>query len=274
MTISTDSQVALWRQLFSLEGKTALVTGGASGLGRVIAETLATAGATVFIASRNRAACEAAAAEMSAAGGGMVTGLSGDVGSEDGIAMLVRDLKKRTDRLDILVNNAGVTREGDLEEFPYGGWDGLLATNVTGLFHLTQQLLPQLRRAAGADCPARVINLGSIAGSVVTGTNAYSYAASKAAVHHLTRILALRLAKSHITVNAIAPGVFETPMTAAATSDPAIRARMVAAVPLRRLGTDQDIAGTLLYLCGRAGAYVSGTVAALDGGRHLAASAP
>jgi NAD(P)-dependent dehydrogenase (short-subunit alcohol dehydrogenase family) len=168
--------------------------------------------------------------------------------------------------LDILVNNAGVVWGAPLEEFPSQGWDKVLHTNVEGVFHLTVALLPALRAAASADHPARVINIGSIDGLRVPAMENYSYSASKAAVHMLTRHLAKRLASEHITVNAIAPGPFESKMMAFVLDDPDARAAVEQAVPLGRVGRPDDVAGLTRFLASRAGAYLTGAVIPLDGG--------
>jgi NAD(P)-dependent dehydrogenase (short-subunit alcohol dehydrogenase family) len=257
--------------LFSLSGKTALVTGGSSGIGRMIAETLYQAGARVLVASRKREACEAVADEINALPGtGHVEGFAGNVETEKGILALAAAVRERTDRLDILVNNAGRTWGASLESFPYDAWQRVLSVNLTAAFALTQHLLPLLRAAATPESPARVVNLGSVTGTVPLGNNAYAYASSKAAIHHLTRILANELAPSNITVNAFAPGPIETRMTAFATSAPVLRQKLVATVPLGRLGRPSDIAAATLYVCGPGGSYVTGAVLPIDGGKHIA----
>lgn len=262
-----------FQQLFGLDGKTAVVTGGATGIGRMITETLSAAGVKVIIASRKGDICEAVAEEINNSGAaGQVIGFAGEVSTEEGVEKFAEQVREHTDRVDILVNNAGRTWGDDIEAFPYRAWDDVFSLNVAGVFTVTQRLLPELRKAATHDDPSRVINLGSIAGNVVTGPRNYSYATSKAAVHHLTRVLASELAASNVTVNALAPGVFETRMTSFATSDPERRARMVGAVPLRRLGQPSDIAATVLWLCGHGGSHITGAVIPLDGGRHLAAA--
>lgn len=262
--------VTYFDSLFSLRGKTALVTGGATGIGRMCAQALLGAGARVLIASRKAEACEAAAAELAVFG--PCEGFGGDVGSPTGVTDLARELRSRTDRLDILVNNAGTSWGADLADFPWSAWDKVLSLNVTGLFTLTRDLLPMLEAAGSAASPARVVNVGSVAGTLPISENAYSYAASKAAVHHMTRILAQELALRHVNVNAIAPGPFESRMTSFALASDAARDHAASAVPMHRLGTAEDIAGVLLFLCGRGGAYTTGAVVPVDGG--MSADAP
>jgi NAD(P)-dependent dehydrogenase (short-subunit alcohol dehydrogenase family) len=250
--------------LFSVAGRTALVTGGATGIGRVCAEALLSAGARVLIASRKAEACEAVAAELSAIG--PCEGFGGSVASESGVAALAAEVRKRTGALDILVNNAGVTWGASLEDFPQCGWDRVMHTNVEGVFHLTVALLGALRAAAEPDDPARVINVGSIDGLRTPMVENYSYSASKAAVHMLTRHLAKRLASEHITVNAIAPGPFESKMMAFLLENPEGREMIEQQVPLRRIGRPDDVAGLTLFLASRAGSYLTGAVIPLDGG--------
>ena len=253
--------------LFDLSGKTALVTGGATGIGRMATEGLAAAGARVLIASRKADACEAVAREVNALGlPGKVEGFGGDVATEAGIDALVAEVNSRTDKLNILMNNAGRTWGAPMGEHPYDAWTKLLALNVTGMFHLTQALLPLLKAAATPQDPARVVNVGSVMGDIPKGTATYSYATSKGAVHHMTRVLSNDLAPQGITVNAIAPGPFVSKMTAFALATEKGQDQAAEGVPLGRVGSPEDIAGALQYLCGRGGAYVSGAILPLSGG--------
>lgn len=254
--------------LFSVAGKHALVTGAATGIGRMAATALAQAGARVMIASRKEADCQRAASEINAlAGPGKVEGFGGDVSNEEGVAALAQNVAKRTDRLHILINNAGVSWGAPLETFPWKAWARVMDVNVAGLFHLTRELLPLLDAAASENDPARIINLGSVMGTQPLADDAYSYSASKAAVHHLTRILANEFAARRITVNAFAPGPFQSRMTAFATATDDQARRVGARVPIGRIGAPDDIAGATLYLCSRAGAYVTGAVIPIDGGQ-------
>lgn len=262
--------MAWLEDLFSVRGKTALVTGGATGIGRMAATALSRGGARVFIASRKGSDCEAVAAAINAEGGpGQVEGFGGDVSSEAGVDALAGEVGGRTDRLHILVNNAGVSWGAPLETFPHAAWARVLNVNVVGLFHLTRQLLPLLERAATDDDPARIINLGSVMGTQPIAGGAYSYTASKAAVHHLTRTLASEFAARRITVNAFAPGPFQSRMTAFATGTDEKAREVGRHVPLGRIGAPDDIAGATLYLCSRAGAYVTGAILPLDGGESV-----
>ena len=253
--------------LFDLTGKTALVTGGATGIGRMAAEGLMAAGARVLIASRKGDACAAVADELNGLGlKGQAEGFAGDVGSEAGVDALAAEVGNRTDKLHILMNNAGRTWGDPLGQHPYKAWEKLLAVNVTGMFHLTQALLPLLRAASAPGDPARIVNVGSVMGDIPKGTMTYSYATSKGAVHHMTRVLSNDLAPEGITVNAIAPGPFVSNMTAFAIGTEAGQEKAAQGVPLGRVGQPEDIAGAMLYLCGRGGAYLSGAILPLSGG--------
>ncbi len=248
-------------QLFSIDGKTALVTGGSRGIGRMIATGFVEAGASVVIASRKAQVCEEVARELSKVGD--CVAIPADLSSEAGCAQLADAMADRQDGLDILVNNAGATWGAPLAEFDEAAWERVLALNVKGVFHLTRLLLPLLARAGSAEEPARVINIGSIDGLAVPVLETYSYSASKAAVHQLTRHLARFLAPD-ITVNAIAPGPFESKMMAATLE--AFGDQIRAGAPLKRIGRPDDMAGTAIFLASRAGSYLTGAVIPVDGG--------
>ena len=247
--------------LFSVAGKTALVTGGSRGIGRMIAAGFVDAGARVYISSRNAEAGEAAAAELAEMG--PCFSVPADLSTESGCRGLAEELARREDRLHVLVNNSGNTWGAPLEEFDDAAWERVLSLNVKGVFHTTKFLLPLLEAAATDDDPARVVNIGSIDGIHVPILETYSYSASKAAVHQLTRHLARKLAP-RITVNAIAPGPFPSKMMAA-TLD-AFGAQIAAGAPMKRIGRPDDMAGAAIYLASRAGAYLTGVILPVDGG--------
>jgi NAD(P)-dependent dehydrogenase (short-subunit alcohol dehydrogenase family) len=250
--------------LFDVSGKTALVTGGSRGIGLMIARGLVAAGARVIVSSRKAEDVEGTARELAELGD--CQAIVGDVSTPEGTATLAGAVRARFPALDILVNNAGATWGAPLEEFPPGGWEKVMRTNVEGVFNLTVALLPALRKAADVEDPARVINIGSVDGIRTPSVENYSYSASKAAVHMLTRHLAKRLASEHITVNAIAPGPFESKMMAFILDDPESREMVEQNVPLGRIGRPEDLAGLSLFLASRAGSYLTGAVIPLDGG--------
>ncbi len=250
------------KDLFSIQGKTALVTGGSRGIGRMIAEGFVRAGAKVYVSSRKQADCDQAASELSVHG--PCVSLPADLSTEAGANGLAAALAEREPTLHILVNNAGANWGAPLAEYPDAAWDKVLALNVKGPFHLTRALLPLLEKAQRPGDPARVINIGSIDGLKVPVLETYAYAASKAAIHHLTRVMAVRLAPHGITVNAVAPGPFESKMMAATLER--FKDAIVAACPLGRIGEPEDMAGVAIYLASRAGAYLTGAVIPVDGG--------
>lgn len=257
--------------LFGLSGKVALVTGGSSGLGLMIARGFALAGADVMICARKKAPLQEAVDDLNEGfETPRVIGFVGDVSSEDGINAIVKEVETHKGHLDILVNNAGITWSGNLGQFPYSAWEKVMNVNVAGLFTLTQSLLPMLRAGATHDDPARVVNLGSVMGSSPLADGVYSYSASKAAVHHLTKILAKELAKDQITVNALAPGPFPSKMTNFAVGTEEKATAVGSEIPLGRLGKPSDIQAAALYLCAASGAYITGSVMPVDGGIHVA----
>ena len=248
--------------LFDLTGKVAVVTGGTRGIGMMIARGLLQAGARVYISSRKADAGDAAVAELSEFG--TVVSIPADVSQEAECIRLAEEVGKREEQVHILVNNAGATWGEPLATFPESAWDKVLDLNLKSPFFLTRAFLPLLEEAATADDPARIVNVGSIDGLHVPPMHTYSYSASKAALHHLTRVLARELGPRHITVNAVAPGPFESKMMAETLKNfgPAIAER----APLRRIGRPDDMAGVVVYLTSRAGAYVTGAVIPVDGG--------
>lgn len=249
--------------LFDITGKIALVTGGSRGIGLMIARGFIEAGAKVYISSRKASVCDEVAAELSTIG--ECISLPADLSTEAECRRLADEVIAREDgRLDILINNAGATWGTPLAEFDEAAWDRVLDLNVKGVFHLTRFLHPALAAAGTHEVPARIVNIGSVDGLHVPSLETYSYSASKAAVHHMTRVLAARFAPDHITVNAIAPGPFESKMMAA-TLD-AFGEAIKAQVPMRRIGEPSDMAGAAIFLCSRAGSYVTGSVLPVDGG--------
>lgn len=258
----TPEQALNVQDLFSIKGKTALVTGGSRGIGLMIARAYLEAGAKVYISSRKAEVCGDVAKRLSAIG--ECIPIPADLSNTAGCRHLADELTKRESSLDILVNNAGALWGAKLEEFPEAGWDRAMDTNVKGVFFLTQYLLPLLEKAAKPEDPARVINIGSIDGIKVPSMDNFSYSPSKAAVHHLTRVLAVRLGQRYITVNAIAPGPFESKMTEWMLDN--FRSEIEAHCPLKRIGQPEDMAGIAIYLASRASAYLNGVVIPVDGG--------
>lgn len=263
--------------LFSIDGKIALVTGGSRGIGEMIAAGFLANGAKVYISSRKAEVCDATAERLTSTFGGECISLPGNLAELDGIDAVVRQLREREERLDILVNNAGVSWGASLEDFPENGWDKVMDTNVKGVFFLTQRLLPLLEAAATAEDPARVVNIGSIDGIQTPVFDTFSYGPSKAAVHALTRQLAAHLVRRNILVNAIAPGPFPTWMLSTGVgtggdvegTDWDLLGR---ANPRGRIGTAEDIAGLAIFLCSRAGAFTVGEVITCDGGTIVGAA--
>jgi NAD(P)-dependent dehydrogenase (short-subunit alcohol dehydrogenase family) len=250
--------------LFDLTGKVAVVTGGTRGIGLMIARGLLRAGASVYVSSRKADAVAAAEAELSEFG--KVVGIPADLAQVDECRRLVDEIGSHEDRLHVLVNNAGATWGEPFDGYSEAGWDRVVDLNLKSPFFLTQAFLPLLVAAAGPGDPARVINVGSIDGLHVNPLPHFPYSASKAGLHHLTRHLARELGPRNVTVNAVAPGPFESKMMAFALDDPEMRAAVAASSPLGRIGEPDDMAGVAVYLSSRAGAYVTGAVIPVDGG--------
>jgi NAD(P)-dependent dehydrogenase (short-subunit alcohol dehydrogenase family) len=258
----TEPRFSTHSQLFDLTGKRALVTGGTRGIGLMMARGLLQAGARVVISSRKADACEQAQADLS--GFGDVQAISADLSRHDECLRLAESVTTDGDGLHILVNNAGATWGEPIESFPNSAWDKVLDLNVKSPFWMVQALLPALREAGTADDPARIINVGSIDGIRVSPLPVYSYASSKAALHQLTRVLARELGPQHITVNAVAPGPFQSKMMAATLDE--FGEAIAASAPLRRIGRDDDMAGIAVFLTSRAGSYLTGAIVPVDGG--------
>ncbi len=250
--------------LFSVKGKVALVTGGSRGIGLMIAEGLVRSGVRVYISSRKAEVCDAVAERLGELG--ECISVPADLSSAEGVDSLVAAIGERESELHLLVNNAGATWGAPLEDFPDDAWDKVLSTNVKAVFGLTAGLLPLLRAAASEDDPARVINIGSVDGIRVPDTDNYPYAASKAAVHMLTRQLAHKLTRDHVNVNAIAPGPFPSKMMAFLLDAEGGEQLVASSVPMGRIGRPDDVVGAVLFLSSRAGSYLTGAVIPLDGG--------
>src|SRR5215475_1331031 len=254
----------MFDDLFSLRGRVALVTGGSRGIGKMIAAGfLAYGAARVYITARKAGPCEATAKELSAEYDGECIALPIDMSTMAGCEQLAGEMIKREPKLDILVNNAGAAWGAEFDEFPESGWDKVMNLNVKSLFFLTKALHKPLRAAASAERPAKVINIASIDGIFVNPQETYSYAASKAAVIHLTRRMAVKLVKDHVIVTAIAPGPFASDMNRAARDH---ADEVATRVSSERIGTTEDMAGTAIFLASRAGDYVVGATIAVDGG--------
>ena len=250
--------------LFSLQGRSALITGGSRGIGRMIAAGFLAQGARVYISARKAEACNQTAQELSALG--HCVSLPADVSTPDGMQALAAAYAKHEPQLDILVNNAGAAWGAAFDEFPEKGWDKVVDLNLKTPFFLTQMLAPQLRKAAELK-PAKVINIASIDGVTVNPQETYSYAASKAGLIHMTKRMALRLIQDNIVVSAIAPGAFASDMNRDARDH---AGEVSAQIPAGRIGVDDDMAGAAIYLASRAGDYVVGATLVVDGGVSFA----
>ncbi|HEY1879767.1 MAG TPA: SDR family oxidoreductase [Caulobacteraceae bacterium] len=255
----------MMKDLFSLEGRAALVTGGSRGIGRMIAEGFLEQGARIYITARKAAQCDAAAEEMSTLGS--CVSLPCDLSTVEGCRSLAERLTTLEPKLDILVNNAGAAWGADFEEFPESGWDKVLNINLKSPFFLTQALHGALKAAASAERPAKVVNIASIDGIRLNPQETYSYHASKSGLIYLTRRMAARLIQDHIVMSCIAPGAFASDMNRDARDRGDAVAR---GIPMRRIGEPRDMAAAAVYLASRAGDYVVGATLPVDGGVALA----
>lgn len=247
-------------RLFDVTGRHVLVTGATKGIGAMIARGFHEAGAIVYLSSRTAQDCHDLAVEL----GERAVAVPEDISTQAGCAQLAAAVGEHTDQLDVLVNNAGATWGADIAEYPDSAWDKVLSVNLKGPFHLTVACLPALRAAATQERPARVINIGSVDGMHVPMWESYAYSSSKAALHQLTRHVAKRLAKEHITVNAIAPGVFPSRMMKFAFDS--AEDELIAATPLGRTGQPDDAAGAAIFLASPAASWITGAVLPVDGG--------
>ena len=251
----------MMKNLFSLAGRTAIVTGGSRGIGKMIAQGFLEQGAKVYITARKAAVCEETAKELSEYG--ECISLPNDLGTVAGCRHFANQVAERESAIDILVNNAGAAWGAPFKEYPESGWDKTMDLNVKSLFFLTQSMHDPLKAAARADKPAKVINIASIDGVKINPWETYAYQASKAAVIHLTRRMAARLIEDNICVSGIAPGAFASEMNKATRDAPDAVAKMI---PAKRVGEPEDMAGIAVYLASRAGDYVVGDTLAVDGG--------
>ena len=253
--------------LFSVAGKVAIVTGGSRGIGRMIAEGFVENGVRTYITARKADACAETAAELSKKG--ECIALPADLSTKEGREAFVAEITAREAKIDILVNNAGAAWGAPFEEYPDEGYDKVMDINVKAIFTLTRDLMPLLKQGASQQKPSTVINIGSIDGLRVSTMDNFAYGASKAAVHFLTKNLALRLGPKGVTVNAIAPGAFQSNMMNATLEK--FQDKIESENPLGRIGSPEDMAGLALYLASNASKYMTGQVIALDGGRHIGA---
>lgn len=258
----------MFESLFSMQNKVCLITGGSRGLGAFMAQGFLEAGAKrVYITARKADACIAAAKELSQFGD--CVALPGDVATSEGLTKLVAEISKRETQLDVLVNNAGTAWGAPFGQFPEKGWDKVMDINVKSPFFLTQALTPLLQANATAEQSSCVINIGSIAGMLGNALDTFSYAASKSAIHQITRNLAKELAPTHVRVNAIAPGRFYSKMTEFLSDDKDAFEQELQTIPMRRWGEPSDIAGVAIMLASKAGAFITGQIIPVDGGTTL-----
>jgi|TARA_B110000003_G_scaffold5507_1_gene5822 NAD(P)-dependent dehydrogenase (short-subunit alcohol dehydrogenase family) len=252
--------------LFNLNGKIALVTGGSRGIGAMIAEGFVRNGVKTYISSRKSDPCDKKARELSKYG--ECISIPADLTDMNEMDKLVTKIKDKETKLNILVNNAGAAWGASFDDFPEIGWDKVMDTNVKSVFFLTQKLVDILETSASTSDPSRIINIGSIDGLGIPRAETYSYPASKAAVHQLTKVLANRLANRNINVNAIAPGPFESNMMAHTLEE--YGEQIKSSVPRGRIGVPEDMAGASIFLSSKASSYITGSIIPVDGGSLIA----
>lgn len=253
-------------KLFDIAGKVALVTGGSRGIGEMIAEGFVKNGAKTFITSRKADQCDETAKRLSKFG--ECISIPADLTDSNDIKKVKSKVESETNTLNILVNNAGAVWAADFDNFPENGWDKVMDTNVKAMFFLTQQFIKLLEKNGTNEDPSRIINIGSIDGLGIPRAETYSYPASKAAVHHLTKVMANRLAERNINVNAIAPGPFESQMMKSTLKS--FSEEIINSVPRKRIGKPEDMAGASIFLSSKASAYITGIVMPVDGGSLIA----
>ena len=254
------------KDLFNVEGKVALVTGGSRGIGAMIAEGFVKNGVKTYITSRKSEQCNNKADELSKFG--ECISIPADLTDMNEMDKLVNHIKENEKQLNFLINNAGAAWGASFDEFPENGWDKVMDTNVKTVFFLTQKLAKILEKSGNNSDPSRVINVGSIDGVGIPRAETYSYPASKAAVHQLTRVLANRLAHRNININAIAPGPFQSNMMAHSLKE--YGEQIKNSVPRGRIGVPEDMAGTAIFLCSKASSYITGSIIPVDGGSLIA----
>ncbi|GAA6133597.1 SDR family oxidoreductase [Oceaniserpentilla sp. 4NH20-0058] len=259
------------KDLFDVAGKVAVITGGSRGIGAMMAQGLLANGAKVYITARKEPELKAAQEQLGTLG--ECIAIRSDLSTNEGVAAFADEIKQREEKIDILINNAGATWGAAFEDFSEANWDKVMDLNVKSIFFLTQQLFPALKNAATYEDPARVINIASVNGLTHPGMQTYSYSSSKAAVIHLTKHLAVDLAKDNVNVNAIAPGFFPSNMTAFLANDQAMHDELTSNLPRGRMGDAKDAAGAAIYLSSRATAWMTGNTIVLDGGQVAAAGA-
>ncbi|MDG2060836.1 MAG: SDR family oxidoreductase [SAR86 cluster bacterium] len=254
--------------IFSVKGKVAIVTGGSRGVGLMIAKAFVKSGAKVYISSRDGEVCESIAKELSK--DGTCESIPTDLSNQEGVISLAESFKLKEDKLDILVNNAGKTWGSTLKDYPIDKWDMVMKVNVGSPFHLIKELHPLLKISGSKEDPSRIINIGSPAAVLGSSLGAYAYNASKAAIHHLTRVLAKEFAKDNININTISPGPFPSKMTEFDTGDGvSFLDRAGQGTPIGRHGTEDDMMATSLFMASKASSYITGATIPLDGGVHL-----